>query len=88
MLGIAAVEPASLRRNIVVSGINLLALKNRQFSVGGATLAFTGLCHPCSRMETALGAGGYNALRGHGGITAAVLQGEVVRVGDDVRVAI
>lgn len=86
MLGIPAVQPGSLRRNIVVRGINLLALKDKTFTVGGATLTFTGLCHPCSRMETELGPGGYNALRGHGGITAQVVRGGVVSLGDSVRV--
>ncbi len=84
MLGVAEVDPASVRRNIVVRGINLLALKDRHFAVGGAIFAFTGPCHPCSRMEAALGLGGYNALRGHGGITASVLRGGTLRVGDAV----
>lgn len=84
MLGLESIDPASLRRNIVVSGINLQALKDRQFTVGDALLGFTGLCHPCSRMETALGPGGYNALRGHGGITARVLRGGTIAIGDSV----
>ena len=69
-VGIEAIDPALLRRNIVVSGINLLALKDKRFRAGDALLEFTGACHPCSKMERALGAGGYNAMRGHGGITA------------------
>ena len=84
MLDVDAVSPESVRRNIVVRGINLLALKDKHFTVGGATLAFTGLCHPCSRMENALGPGGYNAMRGHGGITARVLRGGIVKIGDTV----
>lgn len=68
------IRPSLLRRNIVVSGINLLALKGRHFQIGEAILAFSGLCQPCSKMEQQLGTGGYNAMRGHGGITARVVQ--------------
>jgi MOSC domain-containing protein YiiM len=72
------VEPQMLRRNIVISGINLMALKDREFKIGSAVLKMTGLCHPCSRMEEYFGEGGYNAVRGHGGINASVvLTGEI-----------
>ena len=81
-LGLAEVLPEQLRRNVVVSGINLLALKERQFRLGDAVLEMTGDCHPCSRMEEIFGEGGYNAVRGHGGITARVLEGGEVRLGD------
>ncbi|WP_455221349.1 MOSC domain-containing protein [Kaarinaea lacus] len=85
LLGIDSLDPALLRRNLVVSGINLLALKDKIFSVGDCELEMTGLCHPCSRMEKALGPGGYNALRGHGGITARIVRDGVIRTNDLVR---
>lgn len=89
-VGLAEVSPELLRRNLVISGINLLALKDQRVQTGdgpdAVLLEITGQCHPCSKMETALGPGGYNALRGHGGMTARVVQGGVIRVGDAVRV--
>lgn len=84
LAGLDEVIPELLRRNILVSGIPLLALKDRRFLIGEAVLEGTGECHPCSRMEENLGAGGYNAVRGHGGITARVIHGGMVRVGDRV----
>jgi MOSC domain-containing protein YiiM len=82
LAGIEGLDPALLRRNLVVSGINLLALKDRRFRIGAALFEGTGLAHPCSRMEETLGAGGYNAMRGHGGVTARVLEGGPIRIGD------
>ena len=80
------VTPEMLRRNIVVSGINLLALKGKRFRLGEAVLEMTGLCHPCSRMERVLGEGGYNAMRGHGGINASVIKPGNVCLHDRVSV--
>ena len=76
------VAPENLRRNIVVAGINLLALKDQRFQIGDALLETSGECHPCSRMEEILGVGGYNAMRGQGGITAKVLRDGRVAIGD------
>jgi len=83
-LGMREISPELLRRNLVIRGINLLALKDRRFRVGTALLEGSGECAPCSRMEEALGPGGYNAVRGHGGITARVIEGGGIGIGDVV----
>lgn len=85
-LGQGPVRPEALRRNLVVEGINLAALKGRQVQIGTAQLEITGICAPCSRMEEAFGPGGYSAVRGHGGWCADVVMPGVVHVGDPVTV--
>ena len=85
LTGNEVIPPEWLRRNIVVSGINLFALRNRKFAIGDVVLEGSGTCPPCSRMEKILGPGGYNAMRGHGGITAQVISGGVIRLTDTVR---
>jgi MOSC domain-containing protein YiiM len=83
-LGVPEISPGLLRRNLLIRGINLLALKDRRFRVGTALLEGSGECAPCSRIEEALGPGGYNAVRGHGGITARVIEGGEIAIGDIV----
>ena len=82
--GHAAVAPAILRRNLVVSGLPLVALKGRRFRIGEVLLEGTDECDPCSRMEAALGPGGFNAMRGHGGLCARILEGGTIQRGDAV----
>ncbi|KAF0279221.1 MULTISPECIES: MOSC domain-containing protein [Spiribacter] len=86
--GHPAIDPAITRRNLVVSGINLYALRGESFRVGDVCLEGTGTCDPCSFMEQSLGSGGYNAMRGHGGIIARVVEPGRITLGDPVVAAL
>lgn len=76
------IDPALLRRNLVISGINLQALRYQQFRIGDAVFEATALCHPCSRMDEVLGLGGHAAMLGHGGLCARILRAGKIQVGD------
>jgi len=84
ILGIESIDPSLLRRNLVVSGVNINALRYQQFFIGNALFEATAMCHPCSRMNKALGPGGHAAMLGHGGICAKVIKGGNISLGDKV----
>lgn len=80
------ITPEKLRRNIVVSGINLSVLLRRSLKINDAVIEITGNCAPCKKMESTLGFGAFNAMRNHGGINAVVRKGGVINIGDEIKV--
>ena len=82
--GHAQIDPALLRRNLVISGMNMNLLRYQRLQIGEVILETSALAHPCSRMDEALGPGGAAAMFGYGGLCAKVIQGGRLRVGDQV----
>jgi MOSC domain-containing protein YiiM len=83
-LGKPTLDFTLTRRNILISGIKLFALKGKQFAIGYAIFEYSDECHPCSRMEAALGKGVCNAIRDQGGIKAKVIKSGVLKQNDAV----
>jgi MOSC domain-containing protein YiiM len=86
-LGRASVDPLLTRRNLVVQGLPPGLSNGTILQLGEILLEISGPCHPCSRMEENLGPGGLKALAGRGGLTARILHGGRIRIGDPMRLA-
>lgn len=83
-IGHNAIDPRLLRRNLVISDMNMNLLRYQRLQIGEVIIETNALCHPCSRMDEALGAGGTAAMFGYGGLCARILQGGIMRIGDAV----
>lgn len=83
-LGGKTVMPDQLRRNLVVKNININALRYQNFQIGDAIFQAGALCHPCSRMEQALGKGAIAAMMGYGGLCCKIIRSGKIKVGDSV----
>lgn len=83
-LGMGFIDPALLRRNLVISGMNMNLLRFQRLQIGEAIFETSALCDPCSRMDEALGKGGAAAMFGYGGLCAKIIKDGLIEVGDAV----
>jgi hypothetical protein len=74
------------RRNLVVRGIDLDALRGRRFRVGEVECLGQRRCEPCAHLERLTRPGVLRALVHRGGLRADILRGGELRVGDPVQV--
>jgi MOSC domain-containing protein YiiM len=72
----------ALRRNVIVSGVNLNDLIGEKFSVQGVQLRGTAHCKPCYWMNQAVASGAEEFLGENGGLRAQILSDGVIAVGD------
>ena len=75
------------RRNIVTQGISLNHLVGKEFRVGEVVLRGARLCEPCAHMEKLTVKGTLRGLIHRGGLSAEIVKGGTIRVGDSVIVA-
>ena len=76
-------KPAGiLRRNVIVSGIDLLSLIDHEFEIQGVRLLGTQHCAPCEWMNVAFAPGAKQFLKDNAGLRARILSDGVIRVGE------
>jgi FdhD protein len=72
-LGIPAADPSALRRNVLVSGVDLNGLVGRRFRLGGVVFEGVEECKPCYWMDEAVAPGANAFLAGRGGLRCRIL---------------
>ena len=66
-------SPGVLRRNVIVSGVDLNALIGETFALQGVRFLGTVHCKPCFWLDTAFAPGAEAWLKGNGGLRAQIL---------------
>lgn len=76
-------KPAGvLRRNVIVSGVDLLPLIGREFEIQGVRFRGTQHCAPCEWMNVAFAPGAEQFLKDNAGLRAKILSDGTLTVGD------
>ena len=78
------IDPADSRRNLVTQDLPLNHLVGREFRVGDVILRGSRLCEPCGHLETLTRPGVRRGLVHRGGLRAEVVDGGIIRTGDEV----
>ncbi len=78
---IADKSPGILRRNVLVSGVDLKELIGADFELQGVRFRGTSHCAPCYWMDSAFAPGAEKFLAGRGGLRARILTDGRIGVG-------
>jgi MOSC domain-containing protein YiiM len=84
-LGVDRIEGGATRRNITVELPSLPRTHGTRIVIGAAVVEVWRDCAPCEVMEASVAPGARAALRDRAGVSATVVEGGVIRVGDPVR---
>ncbi len=80
----AGVAPLEARRNVVVRGVDVDALRGRRFRLGEVECIGRRRCEPCAHLQRLTRPGVLRALVHRGGLRADIVRGGELRVGDEV----
>ena len=80
--GLTNKSAGALRRNVIVSGVDLNDLIGEEFSIQGVKLRGTAHCRPCYWLDQALVRGTEEFLQGNGGLRAQIVSDGKISVGE------
>lgn len=80
--GLADKSPGVLRRNVIVSGVDLIKLIGADFELQGVQFHGAAHCAPCYWMDTAFAPGAEKFLAGRGGLRARILSDGRISLGE------
>jgi hypothetical protein len=80
--GVTNKSPGLLRRNVVVSEVDLNSLIGVDFDIQGVRFRGTRHCKPCYWMDKAFAPGAEKWLKGNGGLRARILSDGFIEVGE------
>ena len=80
--GLTSKSPGVLRRNVIVSNVDLNALIGVEFEIQGVKFRGTGHCKPCYWLDVAFAPGAENFLAENGGLRAEILSDGAIEIGD------
>jgi MOSC domain-containing protein YiiM len=84
--GVDSIDGVMTRRNIVVDLPELPRQHGTRFTLGEAVLEVWRDCAPCELMDEFFGEGARHALKQRAGISATVIEGGTISVGDVVQI--
>ena len=72
-LNLQEATPSATRRNVFTRGADLNSLVGAEFEIQGVRFAGVEECRPCYWMDSALGSGAEDRMKGRGGLRARIL---------------
>lgn len=84
--GSGEMDPAASRRNLVVDLPELPRHHGAIIRIGEITLSVWRDCAPCELMDEVYGEGARQSLKGRAGVSAQVVEGGSIRIGDRVTI--
>ena len=80
-LSVPGFDRSAMRRNVLVSGVDLNTLIGKRFQLGDVTFSGSEECAPCGWMEEAVGPGAHAWLKGHGGLRCRIESSGTLKTG-------